>query len=192
MRVAVCAAVKVQLVLKANPVTILLPIGTRTHHRTTLAFMRRGKSWSLWSALRRNKKSTFIYPRRAFRNYSSAPPGKGITSRTFCLLSNGVLDNACIAPVFYLAPAGAPALITSRYRNWRKSIFLLSDHLLPTPSRKQAKDRTLWRVGTAAGRGVLMDSAGGAEMSASVASLPTRADIDRSINEQLIVELYSK
>ena len=29
-------------------------------------------------------------------------------------------------------------------------------------------------------------------MGARVANLPTREDIDRSINEQLIVELYSK
>jgi ribosomal protein S4 len=29
-------------------------------------------------------------------------------------------------------------------------------------------------------------------MTASVAALPTREDVDRSINEQLIVELYSK
>jgi ribosomal protein S4 len=29
-------------------------------------------------------------------------------------------------------------------------------------------------------------------MSASITGLPTRDDIDRSINEQLIVELYSK
>jgi ribosomal protein S4 len=29
-------------------------------------------------------------------------------------------------------------------------------------------------------------------MSARIAALPTRADVDRSINEQLIVELYSK
>ena len=29
-------------------------------------------------------------------------------------------------------------------------------------------------------------------MSARISGLPTREDIDRSINEQLIVELYSK
>jgi ribosomal protein S4 len=29
-------------------------------------------------------------------------------------------------------------------------------------------------------------------MSATVTALPTREDVDRSINEQLIVELYSK
>jgi ribosomal protein S4 len=29
-------------------------------------------------------------------------------------------------------------------------------------------------------------------MTASISALPTRDDIDRSINEQLIVELYSK
>jgi ribosomal protein S4 len=34
--------------------------------------------------------------------------------------------------------------------------------------------------------------ADGAEMSARVVTLPARDDVDRSINEQLIVELYSK
>jgi ribosomal protein S4 len=35
-------------------------------------------------------------------------------------------------------------------------------------------------------------SADGGDMSARVVSLPVRDDIDRLINEQLIVELYSK
>jgi small subunit ribosomal protein S4 len=46
---------------------------------------------------------------------------------------------------------------------------------------------------TAAGRGrPSWISAAGAEMSATISGLPTREEIDRSINEQLIVELYSK
>jgi small subunit ribosomal protein S4 len=46
---------------------------------------------------------------------------------------------------------------------------------------------------TAAGRGrPSWISPGGAEMSATITGLPTREEIDRSINEQLIVELYSK
>ena len=35
-------------------------------------------------------------------------------------------------------------------------------------------------------------SASGGDMTATISALPTREDIDRSINEQLIVELYSK
>ena len=58
-------------------------------------------------------------------------------------------------------------------------------------SRKNAHVEGAWQ--TAAGRGrPSWISAGGAEMSATIAGLPTREDIDRSINEQLIVELYSK
>jgi len=46
---------------------------------------------------------------------------------------------------------------------------------------------------TASGRGrPSWISADGGEMSARVISLPVRDDIDRLINEQLIVELYSK
>jgi ribosomal protein L17 len=35
-------------------------------------------------------------------------------------------------------------------------------------------------------------ASGGADLSATVSAMPTRVDIDPTINEQLIVELYSK
>ena len=58
-------------------------------------------------------------------------------------------------------------------------------------SRKNPHVEGAWQ--TAAGRGrPAWISAAGAEMSATVTALPTREDVDRSINEQLIVELYSK
>jgi small subunit ribosomal protein S4 len=58
-------------------------------------------------------------------------------------------------------------------------------------SRKNVHVEGAWQ--TAAGRGrPSWISAGGAEMTASITGLPAREDIDRSINEQLIVELYSK
>jgi small subunit ribosomal protein S4 len=58
-------------------------------------------------------------------------------------------------------------------------------------SRKNVHVEGAWQ--TAAGRGrPSWISAGGADMAASITGLPTREDIDRSINEQLIVELYSK
>ncbi|HUE84353.1 MAG TPA: 30S ribosomal protein S4, partial [Pyrinomonadaceae bacterium] len=59
------------------------------------------------------------------------------------------------------------------------------------PSRKNPHIESAWA--TASGRGrpqwISQDSA---EMTVRVTGLPTREDIDRSINEQLIVELYSK
>ena len=46
---------------------------------------------------------------------------------------------------------------------------------------------------TAVGRGrPSWISAGGAELSVTVSGSPKREDIDSNINEQLIVELYSK
>jgi len=58
-------------------------------------------------------------------------------------------------------------------------------------SRKNVHVEGAWQ--TAAGRGrPSWISAGGSDMTASITGLPTRDDIDRSINEQLIVELYSK
>jgi small subunit ribosomal protein S4 len=58
-------------------------------------------------------------------------------------------------------------------------------------SRKNPHVEGAWQ--TAAGRGrPSWVSAGGGDMAATVTGLPTRDDIDRSINEQLIVELYSK
>jgi len=58
-------------------------------------------------------------------------------------------------------------------------------------TRKNVHVEGAWQ--TAAGRGrPSWISAAGAEMSATISGLPTREEIDRSINEQLIVELYSK
>jgi small subunit ribosomal protein S4 len=57
-------------------------------------------------------------------------------------------------------------------------------------SRKNAHVEGAWQ--TAAGRGRPQWIAANTEMSATVTGLPTREDVDRSINEQLIVELYSK
>ena len=58
-------------------------------------------------------------------------------------------------------------------------------------SRKDPHIEGAWQ--TAAGRGrPSWISQDGGEMSVRISGLPARDDIDRSINEQLIVELYSK
>ncbi|HET7375456.1 MAG TPA: S4 domain-containing protein, partial [Anaerolineae bacterium] len=58
-------------------------------------------------------------------------------------------------------------------------------------SRKNVHVEGAWQ--TAAGRGrPSWISASGGDMMATISGLPTRDDVDRSVNEQLIVELYSK
>ena len=58
-------------------------------------------------------------------------------------------------------------------------------------SRKNPHVEGAWQTAAGRGRPSWIAPAEG-DMAARVASLPTRDDIDRSINEQLIVELYSK
>jgi small subunit ribosomal protein S4 len=57
-------------------------------------------------------------------------------------------------------------------------------------SRKNAHIEGAWQ--TASGRGRPSWISANGDMTARVISLPVRDDIDRLINEQLIVELYSK
>jgi len=59
-------------------------------------------------------------------------------------------------------------------------------------SRKNVHVEGAWQTAAGRGRPAWISAAAGAEMSATVTGLPTREDVDRSINEQLIVELYSK
>ena len=59
-------------------------------------------------------------------------------------------------------------------------------------SRKNPHIEGAWQTAGGRGRPSWIAPADGADMSVRIETLPTRADIDRSINEQLIVELYSK
>jgi small subunit ribosomal protein S4 len=58
-------------------------------------------------------------------------------------------------------------------------------------SRKNPHIEGAWQTASGRGRPAWI-SADGGDMAARVANLPVREDIDRLINEQLIVELYSK
>jgi len=59
-------------------------------------------------------------------------------------------------------------------------------------SRKNPHVDGAWATAAGRGRPGWISPGDGADMSARIATLPTRDDVDRSINEQLIVELYSK
>jgi len=58
-------------------------------------------------------------------------------------------------------------------------------------SRKNSHIEGAWQTASGRGRPSWITADGG-EMTARVANSPVRDDIDRLINEQLIVELYSK
>ena len=59
-------------------------------------------------------------------------------------------------------------------------------------SRKNAHIEGAWQTASGRGRPSWISADGGADMNARIVSLPVRDDVDRMINEQLIVELYSK
>ena len=58
-------------------------------------------------------------------------------------------------------------------------------------SRKNPHIEGAWQTASGRGRPSWISQDGG-DMAARISGLPTREDIDRSINEQLIVELYGK
>ena len=135
-----------------------------------------------------------------FRNYfERAARMKGITGENLLFLLERRLDNAIYRAGFSTSRRQARQLVNHGH-------VLVNDRKVDIPSyqvkpgdsltikdasRKNPHVEGAWQ--TAAGRGrPSWVSAGGGEMAATVTGLPTRDDIDRSINEQLIVELYSK
>ena len=59
-------------------------------------------------------------------------------------------------------------------------------------SRKNSHIEGAWQTASGRGRPSWISADGGGDMNARISGLPVRDDIDRLINEQLIVELYSK
>jgi small subunit ribosomal protein S4 len=136
-----------------------------------------------------------------FRNYfERANRLKGITGENLLILLERRLDNAVYRAGFATSRRQARQLVNHGHIevNGRK-VDIPSFQVKPgdTISVKEASRKITHVEGawqTAAGRGRpswIVPTEDGA-MSARIATLPTREDIDRSINEQLIVELYSK
>jgi len=165
--------------------------------------MRRGKALAGYGQQLREKqkvKRIYFILEGQFRNYfERAARQKGITGENLLFLLERRLDNAVYRSGFSTSRRQARQLVNHGH-------VLVNDKKVDIPSyqvkpgdviaikevsRKNVHVEGAWQ--TAAGRGrPAWISAGGGEMTASIASLPTRDDIDRSINEQLIVELYSK
>jgi small subunit ribosomal protein S4 len=165
--------------------------------------MRRGKALAGYGQQLREKqkvKRIYFILEGQFRNYfERAARMKGITGENLLFLLERRLDNAMYRAGFSTSRRQARQLVNHGH-------VLVNDRKVDIPSyqvkpgdlltikdasRKNPHVEGAWQ--TAAGRGrPSWVSAGGGDMAATVTGLPTRDDIDRSINEQLIVELYSK
>src|SRR3954465_11971979 len=164
--------------------------------------MRRGKALAGYGQQLREKqkvKRIYFILEGQFRNYfERAARQKGITGENLLFLLERRLDNTVYRSGFSTSRRQARQLVNHGHVLVNeKKVDIPSYQVKPGDvisikdvSRKNVHVEGAWQ--TAAGRGRPSWISAGGDMTASVASLPTREDIDRSINEQLIVELYSK
>jgi len=165
--------------------------------------MRRGKALAGYGQQLREKqkvKRIYFILEGQFRNYfERAARQKGITGENLLSLLERRLDNTVYRSGFSTSRRQARQLVNHGHVlvNGRK-VDIPSYQVKPgdviaikDATKKNIHVEGAWQ--TAAGRGrpswIL---ATGADMAATISGLPTREDVDRSINEQLIVELYSK
>jgi len=134
-----------------------------------------------------------------FRRYfEMADRTRGITGETLLQLLERRLDNAVYRMGFATSRAQGRQLV-------RHGHFLVNGKKVDIPSyslkagdvvtvRQTSKENAsiLHAVGEVKGRGIPDWIALEGELGAKVASLPTRAQINLPVQEQLIVELYSK
>lgn len=152
--------------------------------------------------LREKQKVKRIYfvLEKQFRNYfEKALRQKGVTGENLLFMLERRLDNVVYRAGFATSRRQARQLVNHGH-------ILVNGRKVNIPSFQvkvgdviSVKDKSVKNVHienaweTAEGRGrPSWISAGGKDLSVSIVSLPKREDIDRNINEQLIVELYSK
>lgn len=152
--------------------------------------------------LREKQKVKRIYfvLEKQFRNYfEKALRQKGVTGENLLFLLERRLDNVVYRAGFSTSRRQGRQLVNHGH-------ILVNGKKVDIPSFQvkvgdvvTVKDKTVKNVHvegawqTAVGRGrPAWIAAGGEDLSVSIAALPKREDIDQTINEQLIVELYSK
>jgi small subunit ribosomal protein S4 len=167
------------------------------------ASLRRGKAVVGYGQQLREKqkvKRIYFILEGQFRNYfERAARKKGITGENLLFLLERRLDNVVYRAGFSTSRRQARQLVNHGH-------ILVNSKKVDIPSyevkvgeivsvkeasRKNAHIEMAWQTAAGRGRPSWIVQEGG-DMGARVTALPTRADVDRSINEQLIVELYSK
>ncbi|MCP9494605.1 MAG: 30S ribosomal protein S4 [Pyrinomonadaceae bacterium MAG19_C2-C3] len=165
--------------------------------------MRRGKALVGYGQQLREKqkvKRIYFVLEGQFRNYfERAARLKGITGENLLILLERRLDNAVYRGGFATSRRQARQLVNHGHIevNGRKvdipSFQVKTGDQIAVRESSRAISHVEGAWSTAAGRGrPSWVQPGDGEMSVRIGTLPVRDDIDRSINEQLIVELYSK
>jgi small subunit ribosomal protein S4 len=152
--------------------------------------------------LREKQKVKRIYfiLEKQFRNYfEKARRQKGVTGENLLFMLERRLDNVVYRSGFSTSRRQARQLVNHGhiFVNDRKvnipSFQVKQGDIVTVKPKTTANTHVEGAWSTAVGRGrPAWLSAGGKEMSVSVSAMPRREDIDSNINEQLIVELYSK
>lgn len=152
--------------------------------------------------LREKQKVKRIYfvLEKQFRNYfEKARRQKGVTGENLLFMLERRLDNVVYRSGFSTSRRQARQLVNHGHVtvNGRKvnipSFQVKAGDTIAVKDRSQKNTHVEGAWSTAVGRGrPQWLSAVGKELSVTVSGLPNRQDIDANINEQLIVELYSK
>jgi small subunit ribosomal protein S4 len=152
--------------------------------------------------LREKQKVKRIYfvLEKQFRTYfEKARRQKGVTGENLLFMLERRLDNVVYRSGFSTSRRQARQLVNHGHVtvNNRKvdipSFQVKAGDTIAVKPRSQTNTHVEGAWGTAVGRGrPAWLNAAAKDFSVTVASLPNRQDIDSNINEQLIVELYSK
>ena len=152
--------------------------------------------------LREKQKVKRIYfiLEKQFRNYfEKALRQKGVTGENLLFILERRLDNVVYRSGFATSRRQARQLVNHGHVevNGRKvdipSFQVKQGDVISVKDKSHKNPHVEGAWSTAAGRGrPAWISPGEQDLSVAVSGLPTRADIDHNINEQLIVELYSK
>ncbi len=152
--------------------------------------------------LREKQKVKRIYfvLEKQFRNYfEKARSQKGVTGENLLFMLEKRLDNVVYRSGFSTSRRQARQLVNHGHIevNGRKvdipsfQVKIGDTITVKDKSHKNAHVEGAWQ--TAAGRGrPAWIAPGGKDLSVAISALPSRHDIDANINEQIIVELYSK
>lgn len=152
--------------------------------------------------LREKQKVKRIYfiLEKQFRNYfEKARRQKGVTGENLLFMLERRLDNVVYRSGFSTSRRQARQLVNHGHITVNGRKVNIPSFQVKTGDVVAVKDRTTknthvdaaWSTAVGRGRPAWLN-AFGKELSVTVSSSPKREDIDANINEQLIVELYSK
>ena len=152
--------------------------------------------------LREKQKVKRIYfvLEKQFRNYfEKALRQKGVTGENLLFMLERRLDNVVYRSGFTTSRRQARQIVNHGHIlvNGRKvdipSFQVKVGDVVSVKDKSQdnAHIEDAWQTAVGRGRPAWI-SAGGDEMSITISNMPKREDVDQNINEQLIVELYSK